>query len=75
MFLLGARLSSGELSVCNNLPTLMAGRGEGRLLAGHQTRFPEGTRTANLWLTTVHVMGLKQEWSGHRTEVLERIPA
>ncbi|MGB0738619.1 MAG: hypothetical protein ACPGXX_01020 [Planctomycetaceae bacterium] len=53
----------------------MASRGAGRLLAGHQTRFPEGTRTANLWLTMVHVMGLKQERGGDRTGMRDRIPA
>ncbi|MEC7978571.1 MAG: DUF1552 domain-containing protein [Planctomycetota bacterium] len=75
MFLLGSGLSSGELHVCNNLPTVIAGRGGGQLLTGHHTRFPEGTPIANLWLTMAKVMGLSSERIGDSTGTLEKIVA
>jgi hypothetical protein len=73
VFVLGSGLSSGELHVCNNLPTVIAGRGGGQLKSGHHTRFAPGTPIANLWLTIAHLMGVPANRIGDSTSPLNAI--
>lgn len=75
MFVLGSGLSSGELHVCNNLPTVIAGRGGGKLKSGHHTRFAPGTPIANLWLTLANIMGASTDRIGDSTSTLNSILA
>ena len=67
MFMLGSGLSSGELHICSNLPTVIAGSAGGRLNTGQHVRYPEGTPIANLWLSMADVMRVKRERIGDST--------
>lgn len=73
LFVLGSGLSSGELHVCNNLPTVIAGNGGGRLKSGQHTRFAPGTPIANLWLTLANLMGVPATRIGDSTSMLNSI--
>ncbi len=70
MFLLGSGLSSGELHICSNLPTLIAGGAGGRIQTGQHVRYPEGTPIANLWLSMAQMMGVQRERIGDSTGTL-----
>lgn len=59
MFTLGSGLSSGELHICTNLPTIIAGGGGGTIGLNQHLKSPEGTPIANLWLTMAQTMGVK----------------
>jgi hypothetical protein len=73
MFLLGSGLSSGELHVCNNLPTLIAGGAGGLIDSGQHVRYAEGTPIANLWLSMAQIMGVKRQSLGDSTGTLAEI--
>ena len=75
MFLLGSGLSSGELHVCNNLPTVIAGGAAGAIATGQHVRYPEGTPIANLWLSMARVMGARRERLGDSTGTLGEFKA
>ena len=59
MFTLGSGLSSGELHICTNLPTIIAGGGGGTIRLDQHLKSPSGTPIANLWLTMAQNMGVK----------------
>ena len=67
LFVLGSGLSSGELHVTNNLPTLLAGRAGGALKTNRHERFAEGTPIANLWVSMANVMGVETRQLGDST--------
>jgi len=58
MFMLGSGLSSGELHICSNLPTIIAGKGGGKLETGQHVRYSEGTPIANLWVSLAKSLGV-----------------
>lgn len=71
MFLLGSGLSSGELHICSNLPTVIAGGGSGRIDSGQHVRCAEGTPISNLWLSLAHAMGTSHSRIGDSTGKLK----
>ena len=73
MFLLGSGLSSGELHICSNLPTVIAGTAGGQRQTGQHVRYAEGTPIANLWLSMAQVMGTEQTRIGDSTGVLKEV--
>ena len=73
MFLLGSGLSSGELHICSNLPTVIAGTAGGQLQTGQHVRYAEGTPIANLWLSLAQVMGVERTHIGDSTGMLKEI--
>jgi len=73
MFLLGGGLSSGELHICSNLPTLIAGSGGGRLSTGQHVRYSAGTPIANLWLSLAQAMGVNRKRIGDSTGILTEV--
>lgn len=75
MFLLGGGLSSGELHICSNLPTLIAGRAGGRLATGQHIKYAEGTPIANLWMSMTDLMGASHDRIGDSTGSLTDIMA
>lgn len=70
MFTLGSGLSSGELHIYTDLPTVVAGSGGGRFATNRHVRSPEGTPIANLWLTMIRNMGVKLGEVGDSTGTL-----
>ena len=73
MFILGSGLSSGELHICSNLPTVIAGSGGGHLQTGQHVKYAEGTPIANLWLSLAQLMGGSQKKIGDSTGTLPEI--
>ena len=72
-FMLGSGLSSGEHHVCNNLPTLIAGRCGGAIQTGQHVRYAEGTPIANLWRSLAKAMGVNQKTIGDSTGLINEI--
>ncbi|MGY8687359.1 MAG: DUF1552 domain-containing protein [Verrucomicrobiales bacterium] len=58
IFTLGSGLSSGELHIYTDLPTVVAGKGGGKMATNRHVRSAEGTPIANLWLTMAQTMGV-----------------
>lgn len=61
MFLLGSGISSGDIHVYNDLPTLIAGKGGGKIRTNHHLKSPKGTPIANLWLSMLDIMGVENK--------------
>ncbi len=57
---LGAGLGDGATHQYNDLPVVVAGRGDAFRL-GHHIHCPRGTPLANLWLSQLEVLGIKRE--------------
>lgn len=72
-FLLGSGLSSGEHHVCNNLPTVIAGRCGGAIQTGQHVRYAEGTPIANLWRSLAKAMGVDKKNVGDSTGLINEI--
>ena len=66
-FTLGSGLSSGELHVTNNLPTIVAGSAGGKIRSGRLLHSPKGTPIANLWMSLCEFAGAKQKRIGDCT--------
>lgn len=73
MFLLGSGLSSGELHICSNLPTVIAGSAGGQLATGQHVRYSAGTPIANLWLSLAQVMGVQRQRLGDSNGTLREV--
>jgi hypothetical protein len=58
IFTLGSGLSSGELHIYTDLPTVVAGSGGGAIATDRHVKSPQGTPIANLWLTMAQTMGV-----------------
>jgi len=72
-FMLGSGLSSGEHHVCNNLPTIIAGRCGGAIQTGQHVRYREGTPIANLWSSLAQAMGVNLNRIGDSTGSISEI--
>ena len=72
-FMLGSGLSSGEHHVCNNLPTIIAGRCGGAIQTGQHVRYREGTPIANLWSSLAQAMGVNLDRIGDSTGSISEI--
>ena len=70
LFTLGSGLSSGALHIYTNLPTVIAGKGGGRLTTNRHLKSPKGTPVANLWLALVRAMGVDTPRLGDSTSTL-----
>ena len=72
-FMLGSGLSSGEHHVCNNLPTLIAGRCGGAIQTGQHVRHEPGTPIANLWRSLAQAMGVGLSRIGDSTGLVKEV--
>lgn len=59
IFTYGSGLGDGATHQYNDLPTIIAGSGGGRLVTGKHLNMPDGTPLANLWLTQAQLMGVE----------------
>ena len=71
IFTLGSGLSSGELHVYTDLPTVVAGSAGGRMSMNRHLKSPKGTPIANLWLTMAQTMGVETHRIGDSTGALD----
>ena len=72
-FMLGSGLSSGEHHVCNNLPTVIAGRCGGAIQTGQHVRYASGTPIANLWRSLAKAMGVERDRIGDSNGLISEI--
>ena len=59
LFTLGSGLSSGKTHIYSDLPTVIAGSGNGAMQTNRHIQYEEGTPLGNLWLTLAQTMGSK----------------
>ncbi|HLY12384.1 MAG TPA: DUF1552 domain-containing protein [Planctomycetota bacterium] len=66
----GSGNSDGNAHNHDNLPVLLAGKGDGSLKQGRHLRFPKETPVNNLWLALLQRMGVKVTSLGDSSGVL-----
>jgi hypothetical protein len=73
MMVYGSGIADGSQHTHENLPILVAGRGNGALKPGRFLKYPKGTPTTNLWLTLLDRMDVHPETIGDSTGRLEHL--
>jgi hypothetical protein len=73
MIVYGSGLSDGNRHEHENLPVILAGRGDGSLKAGRHIRYSKGTPITNLFLTLLDKMGVEAEKIGDSTGKVEQL--
>ena len=73
MLVYGGGISDGNRHLHHDLPTLLAGRGNGRFTPGRHISLPPETPMANLLVTILDQMGLPGETLGDSTDSLEEL--
>ncbi len=71
MIVYGSALADGNAHQHNNLPTVLAGRGNGSLHPGRHVRYADETPMANLYMSMLDRMGVPVEQIGDSTGRLE----
>ncbi len=71
MIMFGGTLKDGNRHDPENLPILLAGRGQGTLRPGRRVRAAEKTPLCNLYLAMLQRMGTQEQSFGDSTGVLE----
>ncbi len=75
IFTLGAVMGAGTTHQYNDLPLVVAGGGGGKLKLGTHIHCKRGTPLANLWLTQLHALGIKNKKYADSTGVIPEIQA
>jgi hypothetical protein len=73
MIMYGAGLSDGNKHDHENLPILLAGRGDGSLKPGRHLVFKPGVPLTNLYLTLLDRMGARADKIGDSTGKIEQL--
>jgi len=73
MIVYGSGLADGNRHQHENLPILLAGRGDGSLKPGRHLVYPKGTPMTNLYLTLLDRMGVRPEKIGDSTGKVEQL--
>ena len=68
---IGSGISDGDRHNHDNLPILMAGRGNGVITPGRHLRFPENTPLSNLYVSMLQGMGVNTPRFGDSTGPLQ----
>jgi hypothetical protein len=71
MIVYGSGLSDGNRHMHEDLPVLLAGRGDGSLKPGRHIAYKRGTPMTNLYLTLLDRMGVRPEKIGDSTGKVE----
>ena len=71
MIVYGSALADGNAHQHNNLPTVLAGRGNGALHPGRHIRYADETPMTNLYMSMLDRMGVQVEQIGDSTGRLE----
>ena len=75
MVVYGSAICDGNSHSHENLPVLLAGRGDGRLKPGRHIEFAAGTPMTNLYLSLMERMGVREEKLGDSTGKVGQIAA
>ena len=73
MVVYGSGIADGNQHSHENLPMIVAGRGNGAIRPGRYLTYPKGTPTTNLWLTLLDRMDVHPESIGDSTGRLEHL--
>ena len=73
MVVYGGGISDGNRHEHHDLPTLIAGRGNGHLTPGRHVVYPDETPMANLLLTMLHHLGIREESLGDSSGILKHL--
>lgn len=73
MIIYGASICDGNRHNHENLPIVLAGRGDGSLQPGRHLVYPKGTPITNLYLTLLDRMGVNAEKIGDSTGRVEQL--
>lgn len=73
MVLYGCSISDSNKHEHHNLPTLLAGRGAGRIAGGRHLVYRRGTPMTNLFLNMLDVVGVKEDKFGDSTGRIEHL--
>jgi hypothetical protein len=73
MIVYGSGLSDGNRHTHEDLPVLLAGRGDGSLKPGRHIVYPSGTPITNLYLTLLDRVGVHPEKIGDSTGKVEHL--
>jgi hypothetical protein len=73
MIVYGSGLSDGNRHSHEDLPVLLAGRGDGTLKPGRHIVYPSGTPITNLYLTLLDRVGVHSEKIGDSTGRIEQL--
>ena len=73
MIVYGSGISDGNRHDHGNLPTILAGRGNGTLKPGRHIRYASDTPMANLFITMLDQMGIEPERFGDSKGKLDRL--
>ncbi|MEZ5355317.1 MAG: DUF1552 domain-containing protein [Bryobacteraceae bacterium] len=73
MIVYGSAICDGNKHSHENLPLLLAGRGDGSIQSGRHIQYPEGTPMTNLFLTLLDRMKIPSEKLGDSTGRLEHL--
>jgi len=71
----GSGISDGDKHDHDNLPVLLAGRGNGSIQPGRHVSYPDETPMANLYLTVLDRIGVHPESIGDSTGRVEHLDA
>jgi hypothetical protein len=71
MIVYGSALADGNAHQHNNLPTVLAGRGNGTLKPGRHIKFPDETPITNLYMSMLDKMGIPVDKLGDSTGTLD----
>jgi hypothetical protein len=73
MIAYGSGLSDGNRHTHEDLPILLAGRGDGSLKPGRHLRYPEGTPLTNLYMSLLDRAGVRPDRIGDSTGKLHHL--
>ena len=73
MIVYGSGLSDGNRHSHEDLPVLLAGRGDGSLKTGRHIEYPSGTPITNLYLTLLDRVGVHPEKIGDSTGKIDQL--
>ena len=73
MVVYGSGIADGNQHSHENLPMIVAGRGNGAIQPGRYLTYAKGTPTTNLWLTLLDRMDVHPENIGDSTGRLQHL--
>lgn len=73
IFTYGSGLGDGATHQYSDLPIIVAGSGGGKLKVGQHLSCPDGTPLANLWLTQMNALGMKQDRFADSEKMLSQL--
>jgi len=73
MIVYGSGLSDGNRHDHGDLPTILAGRANGKLKPGRHIRYAQGTPMGNLFVSMLDMLDVEPEHFGDSTGKLDRL--